>query len=239
MRGFNPTNNHSEATSPESGPQFRRPSARDLRPRRGGPHGRGRETFDDGSDGRADVFGRGGRGPGGRGPGGRGGPGGRHRHGDEHNHERGPRRPTRRGEIKTVLLAILAEGPGHGYELMQRIEEKTSGAWKPSPGSVYPTLQFLEDEGLVAATTSDGKRTYELTESGQAEAKRRIDSPTENPWTRDGRGQSDARSLFEPMKGLVIALKQISNAGTPEQILAAGEIVKDARKKLYLLLAAD
>ena len=122
---------------------------------------------------------------------------------------------------------------------MQRIEEKTSGAWKPSPGSVYPTLQLLEDEGLVGATTNDGKRTYELTESGRAEAQRRIDSPTENPWTRDGRGRSDSGALFESMKGLVIALKQISSAGTPEQTLAAGEIIKDARKKLYLLLAAD
>ncbi len=221
MRGFNPThNNQSEGPSAEFGP-------RGLRPRRGGPHGRGEPFGDERFEGR-------------RGPGGRGGPGGhrprRHEHDDE---DRGPRGRTRRGEIRTVLLAILFEGPGHGYELIQRIEEKTAGAWKPSPGSVYPTLQLLEDEGLVAAVTSEGKRTYELTESGRAEAQRRIESPEENPWTRDGRGRSQAGVLFESMKGLVIALKQVASAGNPEQIEAAAEIVKDARKKLYLLLAAD
>lgn len=236
MRGFNPTQQHTQPQSSEPGQEFSRRSPRDLRPRRGGPHaGRG-EMFDDGFEGRPDRFGRGGRGPGGRGP---GGPGGGRRRPHEHGHESGPRGRTRRGEIKTVLLAILAEGPGHGYELIQRIEEKTSGAWKPSPGSVYPTLQFLEDEGLVFATTTDGKRTYELTESGRTEAQRRIDSPTENPWTREGRGRSDAGVLFEPMKGLVIALKQIASTGNPEQVAAAAEIVKDARKKLYLLLAGD
>ncbi len=224
MRGFNPTHNQpsdqpTEAgpqDGPQFGPQFGRRANRAFRPQRGGPHGRG--------------------------PGG----GRRHGHGPDHDHDhehngerRGPRGRTRRGEIKTVLLAILAEGPGHGYELIQRIEEKTSGAWKPSPGSVYPTLQFLEDEGLIAATTDDGKRTYDLTDEGRVEAQRRIDSPSENPWTREGRGRSDAGALFESMKGLVIALKQISSAGNPEQITAAVEIVKDARKKLYLLLAAD
>lgn len=224
MRGFNPTHNQpsdqpAEAgpqDGPQFGPQFGRRANRAFRPQRGGPHGRG--------------------------PGG----GRRHGHGPDHDHDhehngerRGPRGRTRRGEIKTVLLAILAEGPGHGYELIQRIEEKTSGAWKPSPGSVYPTLQFLEDEGLIAATTDDGKRTYDLTDEGRVEAQRRIDSPSENPWTREGRGRSDAGALFESMKGLVIALKQISSAGNPEQITAAVEIVKDARKKLYLLLAAD
>ena len=220
MRGFNPTHNQPSdqptETGPQYGPQFGRRANRGFRPQRGGPHGRG--------------------------PGG----GRRHGHGPDHDHahdhdqeRRGPRGRTRRGEIKTVLLAILAEGPGHGYELIQRIEEKTGGAWRPSPGSVYPTLQFLEDEGLIAAATDDGKRTYDLTDEGRVEAQRRIDSPSENPWTREGRGRSDAGALFESMKGFVIALKQVSSAGNPEQIAAATEIVKDARKKLYLLLAAD
>jgi DNA-binding PadR family transcriptional regulator len=136
-------------------------------------------------------------------------------------------------------LTILLDGPGHGYELIQRIEEKTSGAWKPSPGSVYPTLQLLEDEGLVAASANEGKRTYDLTEEGQVEAQRRLDSTTENPWTRGGGGRAQAGVLFESMKGLAIALKQVAMTGQPEQLEAATEVIKDARKKLYLLLAAD
>ena len=82
-------------------------------------------------------------------------------------------------EIRNALLTILAEAPGHGYEPIQRIEEKTEGAWKPSPGSVYPTLQLLEDEGLVTAVDRDGKRVYELTEAGRtdAEGRKRLYQP--------------------------------------------------------------
>jgi DNA-binding PadR family transcriptional regulator len=79
----------------------------------------------------------------------------------------------RRGEIRFALLSVLSEGPGHGYELIGRLEEKTGGVWRPSPGSVYPTLQLLEDEGLVRSETRDGKRVYELTDAGRAEVERR------------------------------------------------------------------
>jgi DNA-binding PadR family transcriptional regulator len=219
MRGFHP---HQHPHEPgDHGRDF---DPDNTRPRRGGPgHRRGPspEDFD---------------GP--RGPGRRGRPPRPPRH--EHDHEEhGPRGRTRRGEIRTGLLTILLDGPGHGYELIQRIEEKTSGAWKPSPGSVYPTLQLLEDEGLVAASANEGKRTYDLTEEGQVEAQRRLDSTTENPWTRGGGGRAQAGVLFESMKGLAIALKQVAMTGQPEQLEAATEVIKDARKKLYLLLAAD
>ena len=88
-------------------------------------------------------------------------------------HRRGGR--MRRGEIRTALLVVLAEAPGHGYEVMQRLEEKSGGVWRPSPGSVYPTLQLLEDEGLVRSTERDGKRFYELTDVGRADATRRTE----------------------------------------------------------------
>ena len=81
----------------------------------------------------------------------------------------------RRGDIRTALLAALSEGPGHGYDVIKTLEEKSGGAWKPSPGSVYPTLQLLEDEGLVRSTERDGKRVYEITDDGRAEAARRIE----------------------------------------------------------------
>src|SRR5579864_6524404 len=83
---------------------------------------------------------------------------------------RGGGRRMRRGDIRTALLGALEEGPAHGYELIGRLEQKSGGMWRPSPGSVYPTLQMFEDEGLVRSEERDGKRTYELTDAGRAEA---------------------------------------------------------------------
>src|SRR4051795_9788545 len=92
-----------------------------------------------------------------------------HRHDGERweGRRRGGR--MRRGDIRTALLSVLVEEPGHGYDLIERLEEKTSGAWRPSPGSVYPTLQLLEDEGLAKSGERDGKRVYEITDEGRAE----------------------------------------------------------------------
>ena len=79
---------------------------------------------------------------------------------------RGGGRRMRRGDIRTALLTALEDGPAHGYELISRLEEKSDGMWRPSPGSVYPTLQLFEDEGLVRSEQRDGKRVYELTDAG-------------------------------------------------------------------------
>src|SRR6478735_579446 len=92
----------------------------------------------------------------------------------------GPR--MRRGQIRIALLAALAEEPGHGYDVMQKLEDKSGGAWRPSPGSVYPTLQLLEDEGLVRSTERDGKRVFEITDTGRAEAAARIEEAGGAPW---------------------------------------------------------
>src|ERR1700731_1843201 len=76
-----------------------------------------------------------------------------------------------RGDIRAAILALLAEQPMHGYQIIQELTERSGGAWRPSPGSVYPTLQQLEDEGLVRAVqTEAGRRVHELTEAGRAEA---------------------------------------------------------------------
>src|SRR5471030_1271181 len=93
----------------------------------------------------------------------------------------------RRGDIRTAVLAILAEEPGHGYDVIQRLEEKTDGAWRPSPGSVYPTLQLLEDEGLVRSAERDAKRVFEITDSGREEATRRVTEAGGTPWEIAGR----------------------------------------------------
>jgi DNA-binding PadR family transcriptional regulator len=172
-----------------------------------------------------------------QGPGGRGGRGGhRHRHG-------GPRwegrRRMRRGDIRTALLAALAERPGHGYDVMQALEEKTGGAWRPSPGSVYPTLQLLEDEGMVQSTEREGKRIFEITEAGRAELARRIESAGGTPWDLAGRNPAEGNDLRGAVAQLHLAAKQISIAGDPSQIERAATIVHDARKQLYSLLAED
>src|SRR3954453_6514862 len=76
-------------------------------------------------------------------------------------------RRMRRGDIRTAILAVLVEKPGHGYEIIQAVEERSGGGWRPSAGSIYPTLQLLEDEGLVTSSERDGKRVYEVTEAGR------------------------------------------------------------------------
>jgi DNA-binding PadR family transcriptional regulator len=145
----------------------------------------------------------------------------------------------RRGDIRTALLAALAEGPGHGYDVMQTLEDKTGGAWRPSPGSVYPTLQLLEDEGLVQSVERDGKRIFEINEAGRAELARRIEEAGGTPWELAGRGGGSGSELRGAVQQLHLAAKQISIAGDPTQVERAVAIVHDARKKLYQLLAED
>ncbi len=118
----------------------------------------------------------------------------------------------RRGDIRTALLAILAEEPGHGYDLIQRLEEKTAGAWRPSPGSVYPSLQLLEDEGLARSGERDGKRVYEITDAGRAEASQRVEEAGGTPWEIAGR--NDARRRRVPRRA----------APTPRRVQAGDRV---------------
>ena len=145
----------------------------------------------------------------------------------------------RRGDIRTALLVVLEEGPGHGYDLIQRLEGKTDGGWRPSPGSVYPTLQMLEDEGLVRSTERDGKRTFELTEAGVAEAAARVEEAGGTPWELAGRGWHMHGELRSSMGQLAMAMRQVVAAGTDDQRARAVEILKDARKRIYAILAED
>jgi DNA-binding PadR family transcriptional regulator len=145
----------------------------------------------------------------------------------------------RRGDIRTALLAALAEGPGHGYDVMQTLEDKTGGAWRPSPGSVYPTLQLLEDEGMVRSYESEGKRVYEITDAGREESSRRIEEAGGTPWEVAGRGGRGAVELRMAIAQFHMAFKQIAVGGTPAQIERATEIVREARRQLYQLLAED
>ena len=149
-------------------------------------------------------------------------------------HWHGGRR-MRRGEIRIALLAVLAEGPGHGYDLIGRLEAKTHGVWRPSPGSVYPTLQLLEDEGVVRSEQREGKRVYELTETG-----RELAAGTTAPWTAVAGESEDALIALRDLAHQVLAAtRQVAHAGTAAQLEAAQPILRDARKSLYRLLADE
>jgi DNA-binding PadR family transcriptional regulator len=172
----------------------------------------------------------GGPGPWGPGPFGHG-----HRHGGRGRGRGGPGGRARRGDVRASILALLKDRPMHGYEMIQEIAERSGGAWKPSPGSVYPTLQLLEDEGLIASQSEGGKKLFTLTDQGRAEA----ESGPEAPWEEAGRG-IDWEAMNEIRKagsGLVDAFRQVWATGTPEQRDKALTVVNEARKKLYLILA--
>lgn len=157
------------------------------------------------------------------------GPGGRGRG--------GPRGRARRGDVRASILALLKDRPMHGYEMIQEIAERSGGAWKPSPGSVYPTLQLLEDEGLISSASEGGKKLFTLSDSGRTEA----EAGPEAPWEDAGRGV-DWDAMNEIRKaggGLIEAFRQVWATGTPEQRDKALTVVNDARKKLYLILADE
>ena len=147
----------------------------------------------------------------------------------------GPRR-VRRGHIRTLLLTSLLEGPAHGYEIIQRLEAKTEGMWRPSPGSVYPTLQLLEDKGLVRSEEREGKRVYELTDEGRGDAEARAErnGPV---WAEGHEGSPGAGALRDAVGQLHMAAHQVASAGQESQVQRAVEILTEARKKLYQLLA--
>ena len=144
----------------------------------------------------------------------------------------------RRGEVRTALLIALLDGPGHGYELIQLLETKTEGRWRPSPGSVYPSLQMLADEGMATASDIDGKRVYEITDEGRTAAEEHI-ATKGYPWVAMDEGRGDQRGLMSAMKDLAVAAKMVGMSGSPEDIERASVILNKARKDLYGILAED
>jgi DNA-binding PadR family transcriptional regulator len=153
---------------------------------------------------------------------------------------RGPGRGgrMRRGDIRTAVLAILVDRPAHGYEIIQTLEERSGGAWRPSPGSVYPMLQLLEDEGLVRSSENEGKKVFELTDTGREEAATRLEEAGGPPWEQTGRGGSHGE-LRDSLVKLHMAAQQVGRTATPEQAERAAEILRQARRELYQLLAED
>jgi DNA-binding PadR family transcriptional regulator len=150
---------------------------------------------------------------------------------------RGPR--ARRGDVRAAALILLAEEPRNGYQLMQEIEQRSGGVWRPSPGSVYPALAQLEDEGLIRAEERDGRRTYVLTDAGRAYVDERRDELAA-PWDEmSGSVDDDVASLFKELRQVAMAAAQIAHVGTAQQIAEAGAALATVRRTLYSLLAQD
>lgn len=143
-----------------------------------------------------------------------------------------------RGDVRTAVLAVLSERPMHGYQIIYEIEERSGGTWKPSPGSVYPTLQLLADEGLITAEEANGKKTYSLTEAWRAEAA--AAEGASPPWESSSRRDA-ARATVLPKAGakLAQAAAQVATSGSPEQVQQAVEVLDEARRKLYSILDQD
>jgi DNA-binding PadR family transcriptional regulator len=170
----------------------------------------------------------GGPGPFGGFPPGRGGP--RRGRGERFG---GRGRRSRRGDVRAAILTLLVERPMHGYEMIQEIKERSGELWRPSPGSVYPTLQLLADEGLINDEGSGSRRLYALTEEGRAAAAK-IETP---PWEEIAR-DADPRDMHlrDAIGQLMGATAQVAQAATDDQKRRAVEILNEARRELYALL---
>ncbi|MDF2444158.1 MAG: hypothetical protein JWR01_2361 [Subtercola sp.] len=150
----------------------------------------------------------------------------------------GPRGPRRagKGDVRSVILSLLGDGPSNGYGLIKAIAERTGGTWRPSPGSVYPTLQQLVDEELIASK-GDGRRTeFELTETGRAYLDEHADELKKAWEATPGRSAEDA-AFHESVAKLVGVVQQFRHGATTAQRQAASEKLDEARRALYLILA--
>jgi DNA-binding PadR family transcriptional regulator len=150
---------------------------------------------------------------------------------------RGPK--VGRGDVRAAILALLSEKPMHGYQIITELSARTGGMWQASPGSVYPTLQQLEDEGLVTVAEQDGRRTFSLTDAGRAEVARASEG-RRAPWEEM---TADADPAAGGLRGsamqLVAAVMQVAAAGNKEQVGRAEKLLGDTRRALYRLLAED
>ena len=150
-------------------------------------------------------------------------------------HQRG--RGRRGGNVRAAILALLSERPMHGYEMIQELDSRTGGVWRPSPGSVYPTLQLLEDEGLIVSEETEGRKRFSLTESGQAEA---ATAAANAPWREfSDETVSSGQDTKEAIFGIMNALRQIGFEGDREQWQRAVAVLNETKRKLYAILADD
>jgi DNA-binding PadR family transcriptional regulator len=140
-----------------------------------------------------------------------------------------------RGDVRTAVLMLLAEEPMHGYQLMQAIADRSDGRWTPSPGAIYPTINQLEDEGLVTVTAEAGRKLVTLTDAGREYVEtRRATSIDPFAGFASTEPATDLRALLEELHS---ATRQVARSGSEEQRTAAAKILAEARRSIYLLLA--
>jgi DNA-binding PadR family transcriptional regulator len=149
----------------------------------------------------------------------------------------GPR--ARRGDVRAAALLLLAENPRNGYQLMQEIESRSNGMWRPSAGSIYPALAQLEDEGLVRGEEQEGRRTFVLTDAGRAHVEERR-AELGAPWEEmAGAVDDDVAALFGEIKRVAMAAAQIGHMGNRTQVGEARKLLAETRRSLYAFLAED
>ena len=150
----------------------------------------------------------------------------------------GGRGRRRRGDVRLAVLMLLREEPRNGYQLMQEIEARSEGRWRPSPGSVYPTLAQLEDEGLIRAAERDGVKLFELTDGGRAHLEQRPDAPA--PWeSNEDEGGQSPRDMRVLIGQVAKASMEVAQMGNERQVERAAEILSEARRSLYRILAEE
>jgi DNA-binding PadR family transcriptional regulator len=149
-----------------------------------------------------------------------------------------PGRPkVSRGDVRAAILRLLAEEPMHGYQIMSELSSRTDGMWQASPGSIYPTLNQLEDEDLVRAEERDGKKVYALTDDGRTKVE---SSDDEAPWDRFSSPYSSGlMALRDAGFQLGAAVMQVARAGSDDQAARAREVLDEARRRIYEILAGD
>ena len=159
---------------------------------------------------------------------------------------RGPR--ARRGDVRCGVLALLAEQPRNGYQLIQDLEQRSGGVWRPSPGSVYPTLQQLQDEGMIDSEADGTGRAYRLTKQGLAYVKAHPEE-MDAPWKVGGAGDDEHRAahelhrrgheLMKLLHEIGAAAMQVANIGKSQQMALARELLIETRRSLYRILADE
>jgi DNA-binding PadR family transcriptional regulator len=151
----------------------------------------------------------------------------------------GRRRRMRRGDVRAALLVLLEEQPQTGYGLMEEIERRSEGAWRPSPGSVYPTLKQLEDEELVQAEAGQGRTPFTLTDAGKAYVEENREKLGQ-PWAKSDEGVGEGRlELRGLLSQIAAATYQLSVAADEAQVARAKELLAETRRGLYRILADD
>jgi len=150
---------------------------------------------------------------------------------------RGRGRKARRGDIRTAALLLLNEEPRNGYEIMQEVEERSDGVWRPSPGSVYPALAQLEDEGLIRSQELEGRKLFALTDEGLAFVKERGEDK-QAPWDQmSGDVSAQAHELGKLIREVASAFAQVIKTGSEAQMGEARKVLAATRKDLYRILA--